>query len=512
MDSSCWNTVRELYHTALDCAALDRDAFLKRACEGNDSLRDEVESLLARAAKAGNFLEPPSSANVGLMTAAVPVSIAAGTRMGSFTIRGVLVREGWGCLRGRAGQPAAHGGRTDAAALQDELTARLFRREGQALARLQHSGIAAIYEAGQTDDGWHYFAMERVLGTPLNHFARQRNLPLRDRLALFGRICEAVHYAHQRGVIHRDLKPSNILITQDGQPKVLDFGLARIIDPDADLSQITQPGAFWERSPTRAQSKRRPDDIDTRSDVYSLGVVLYELMTDQLPYDTRGMTLTEAARAIYEQSPRPAGSIRRELRGDLETIAGKALEKDRDRRYQSAAGLAEDIGHFLAREPIRARPPSAFYQLRRLIARHRLAAGLVGLIALLTAASAIVATTQAVRLRNERNRASTALERESRARKDAEEVVSFLESLFSQSDPTVSATPADGARPDRQRGGAPEKRSEGPGHPRAVADVSGKSIRPSRRLGRGLQAHEGGRSAAGVQFRSSIARARHSVD
>ena len=255
----------------------------------------------------------------------------------------------------------------------DDYHVRLFQREAQTLARLRHPAIAAIFEAGRTENGQHYFAMELVRGVPLTEYVRNRNMPLKDRLGLFRAICDAINYAHLRGVIHRDLKPNNILVDSEGNPKILDFGLARITDPDVGLmTTMTDVGKLIGTLPYMSPEEARgqSDDIDVRSDVYSLGVILYELLTDQLPLIVRRAALHEAVRIICEVVPRRPGSIHRSLRGDLETIALKALEKVPGRRYQNASSLSEDVSRFLSNQPILARRDSVVYQLRKFAVRH----------------------------------------------------------------------------------------------------------------------------------------------
>ena len=256
----------------------------------------------------------------------------------------------------------------------DEYRLKLFQREVQTLARLKHPAIAAIYEAGRADDGQHYFAMELVRGRQLNDYVQEGGISRRRRLELFCKICDAINYAHQRGVIHRDLKPSNIIVDPDGNPKVLDFGLARISDDgEGHTVSGTEIGLLRGTLPYMSpeEASGHTDESDVRSDVYSLGVVLYELLTDQLPYTASRSALHEAVRTICEEAPRKPSSIDRTLRGDPETIVLKALEKERGRRYQSAAALGEDIKRYLTDQPILARRASAVYRIRKLVVRHR---------------------------------------------------------------------------------------------------------------------------------------------
>ena len=280
---------------------------------------------------------------------------------------------------------------------------RRFKQESQVLGRLQHPGIAQVYEAGMaTDAQGHsapFFAMEFIKGVPLTDYAAARELGTRDRLDLLAKVCDAVYHAHQKGVIHRDLKPGNILVDESGQPKILDFGVARATDSDVqqttmrtDIGQLI--GTIPYMSPEQVGGD--PGEMDTRSDVYALGVVAYELLAGRMPYDLRRKMIHEAARVIREDEPTRLSSINRSLRGDVETIVAKSLEKDKTRRYQSAESLASDIRRYLKDEPIAARPANTWYQFRKFSQRNT---GLVGgaALALVLLVVGIVATSFALK-------------------------------------------------------------------------------------------------------------------
>ncbi len=278
---------------------------------------------------------------------------------------------------------------------------RRFEQEAQALGRLQHPGIAQIYEAGTADTGFGpqpYFAMEFIRGSSLREYVEQHRLNTRERLEMMAKVCDAVHHAHQRSLIHRDLKPANILVDETGQPKILDFGVARVTDRDAQATSQTDVGqligTLAYMSPEQVSAD--PLELDTRSDVYALGVILYELLAGQLPYNI-GDKLHEALHAIREQDPNRLSSLSRAYKGDVETIVAKALEKDKARRYSSAADLAADIRRYLTDEPIEARHPSLGYQLQKFARRHTaMVAGVAAVFVVLVAGIA-ASSWQAVR-------------------------------------------------------------------------------------------------------------------
>lgn len=350
--------------------------------------------------------------------------LPAGSIVGSYTIQSVIGRGGMGVVYlAEQGSPR----RTVALKLirpgiASEQVLGRFDYEVQILGRLQHPGIAQIYEAGTTRVSGSvqpFFAMEHVDGRPLNAFIADSRAGIRARLGLFVRICDAVQHAHAKGVIHRDLKPGNILVAEEGtearrdegtkerhqagvrslraaapswlraSPKILDFGVARSTDQDVRGQTLqTTVGQLIGTVPYMSpeQIAGDPRELDTRSDVYSLGVILYEMLSGRLPYELSHKPLAEAARIICESEPERLGAANRALRGDLEIIAAHALEKDRTRRYQSASDLAADVRRFLNHEPIVVRPPSAWYQFEKFARRNPalLAAGGTLAIALIT--------------------------------------------------------------------------------------------------------------------------------
>ncbi|MCP3979652.1 MAG: serine/threonine protein kinase [bacterium] len=276
--------------------------------------------------------------------------------------------------------------------LVDETRLRLFQREIDTLARLKHPNIGAIYESGCTSDGQQFFAMELVQGPTLDEFLDRSTGTIdraerRRRLLLLSKIADAVHHAHQRGVIHCDLKPSNVIVTgavegyAEGRAvpgvKILDFGLARMTGQDPDNPTLqTEVGIIRGTLPYMSpeQTKGDPSEIDVRTDVYALGIMLYEMLTGKRPHQVESMDLIDAVQVIRNEPPPPLSQSWDGSRpdSDIETILAKTLEKSPDRRYGSAAALSVDIGRYLTSQPILARPPSASYQLRKLIARHKL--------------------------------------------------------------------------------------------------------------------------------------------
>ena len=364
--------ISELYDAAAAMDPAERTRFIEERCANDDELRRELMDAL----------RDPGGTLVEVVGKAAAAAVDGGDawarrRLGKYQILHMVGEGGMGAVyqaeqdhpRRIVALKVIKGGLASAELL------RRFERESQVLARLQHPGIAQIYEAGAAETGFGqqpYFAMEFIRGVALQEYAEARKLSTRQRLELMAKVCDAVEHAHQRGIIHRDLKPANILVDESGQPKILDFGVARATDSDAQVTRQTDVGqlvgTLAYMSPEQVTAD--PLELDTRSDVYALGVILYELLGNRLPYQL-SQHLHEAVRTIREQDPSRLSSINRSYRGDVETIVAKALEKDKARRYSSAAQLADDIRRYLADQPITARPASTGYQLRKFARRHK---------------------------------------------------------------------------------------------------------------------------------------------
>lgn len=384
----------ELFSDALELAPEDRPAFLAERCGTNDALRSEVESLLQARAQGSEFLRAP-------LQFASPSSLlddgAEGCRVGPYRILRPIAVGGMGAVY--------LGERVDEA-FQKQVAIKLlrsglwgadailrFRMERQVLADLEHPGIARLIDGGSTDTKVPYLVMEFVDGVAIDRYCQDHALDLPARLRLFLDVCDAVQYAHQNLVIHRDLKPSNILVDQSGRVKLLDFGIAKVLASTAEEAgpDLTVTG-YRPLTPRYASPEQALGGRMTiATDVYSLGVVLYQLLTGEFPYDLDGRTSTQIVRIISEEIPvapgrRVAQGMRR-LPTDFDTIVLKALQKDPGRRYATVEDFASDIRRHLAGLPVQARPDTAAYRVSKFVARHKVLVGsIVGVIALLATA------------------------------------------------------------------------------------------------------------------------------
>lgn len=416
--------VSKLFLSARRLSHSDRKVFLARACDGDETLRSEVEALLSHDTEEGGFLDLPAVGRNATEASRIP------ERIGAYRLLRLIGEGGMGvvylaeqmCPRRRVALKVM---KTVCA------SARLLKRfehEGQTLARLQHAAIAQIFEAAVADSPsgpQPFFALEYVDGRPITEYARSQALSVRDRLALMIRVCDAVQHAHQKGVIHRDLKPANILVVDStGAPKILDFGIARVSDPDGEQTTLlTKAGELVGTLPYMSpeQVGGDPSDVDTRSDIYALGLILYELLAGMPAHNLDRCAISEAARVIREHDPAPLGSIERSFRGDIENIVAKAIDKDRQRRYQSAGEMAGDIQRFLDDQPISARPASRLYQIRKFARRNRALVIGISIAFLALSIGSVAATWQAFRAHREARR--------------TEKINHFLRRIFAAIDP-----------------------------------------------------------------------------
>ena len=317
---------------------------------------------------------------------------------------------------------------------------RRFEFESQLLGRLKHPCIAQVYEAGTYDDGKGgrpYFVMEYIANAKtITEYADDKKLGTRERLELFTQVCDAVQHGHLKGIVHRDLKPGNILVGSQGRPRIIDFGVARSTDSDmavttlqTDVGQLV--GTLQYMSPEQVEAD--PSDIDARSDVYALGIILYELLTGQLPYDVSKAAIHEAVRIVREEAPTKLSTIDRHLKGDVETITMKAMEKLRTHRYQSATELQKDIQNYLADKPIAASPPNAFDNMRRFARRHRAASIAIASIFVILLGAVVGVSLFA--LEANRQRAAAV-----QSQAQAESVSGFVSTMLSSQNPVTMGT------------------------------------------------------------------------
>jgi eukaryotic-like serine/threonine-protein kinase len=492
MEPERWQKIERLCYSALNEEKSARAAFLEQACGGDEALRRAVELLLVQHEKDDNFLEfpamevaakhlahqadaalpnplaganldtsglaspypsPDSAADLTSVTSVEQISLGPYRllqKLGEGGMGRVWLAEQATPVRRRVALKLIKAG------MYDDAVLKRFESERQSLAIMDHPSIAKVFDAGTTPDGQPYFVMEYVPGVPITDYCDQKRLNIRERMELFIKVCDGVQHAHLKAIIHRDLKPANILVTEvDGKPlaRIIDFGLAKATTPQTrDETMLTVLGSFLGTpgymSPEQADTSLQ--DVDTRTDVYSLGVVLYVLLTGSLPFDSK-KNVNEVLRQVREdEPPRPStkigmdkksstdsaqnrGSEPRQLekllRGDLDWITMKALEKDRTRRYGTPSEMAADITRYLNHEPVVARPASTSYRLHKYARRHRIAVAVAtGLVAVL-AAFAVLQRVQLQHTRLERDRAN-------RERDRATRITEFMTGMFQVSDPS----------------------------------------------------------------------------
>ena len=418
--SERWHRTKQLFEGALDLTPADRAALLEKECGDDETLRRDVESLLESDDHAGDFIEdPPFSIPRDLFPVGGDEPFVS-QEFGTYTSIRELGRGGLGSVYLAARSDDEY--RKEVAikvirrGLDTEDILRRFRNERQILAQLDHPNIARLIDGGTTDDGLPYFVMEYVKGNPLTAYTETQAPSLTDRLTLFRKICAAVTYAHQNLVIHRDLKPSNILVTADGEPKLLDFGIAKLLDTNDEAAFLTIPELRAMTPEYASPEQIKGGAITTASDIYSLGVLLFELLTGERPYRLETHTPGEIAQAVTEQEPtRPSTVIsktlggelsnHKSLRGDLDNIVLMAMRKEPMRRYASVSQFSEDIRRHIEGHPVLAHKDTVGYRAAKFVRRHT-AGVLAAAVVTLALIAGIVGTSWQARIaRRERARA-----------------------------------------------------------------------------------------------------------
>ncbi|HTG33289.1 MAG TPA: tetratricopeptide repeat protein [Thermoanaerobaculia bacterium] len=443
-----WNRVKEILEAVEGLPAEERIAYISMACAGNEILRHEVEKLLSADLGRVSFLETRHPY-------VLSSPLEQGDRIGAYSIVSELGRGGMGTVYLAIRADAEFEGQVAIKLLHPvyatpEIEWR-FQQEIQILANLNHPNIAKLYEVGRTEKGIPYIIMEPVDGLPITHFCIEHNLSIADRLKLFQKICGAVEYAHQNLVVHRDLKPSNILVTPDGEPKLLDFGIAKLLQSTDSPDPVTVTRLRFFTPDYASPEQVSGQKIATASDVYSLGVLLYELLTGSLPYSLKGHTEEEVRQIVCEQEPeipsrtsiqkfQESAEIRlsrgegrrkhqsrrlhRQLQGDLDKIIMMALRKEPSRRYRSVEQLAGDIDAHLKGFPVSAQRDSWKYRTIKFLRRHRLAATVTAAVFFLSLGFGISMWFQQQKTARERDK--------------FEQVSNLLVNLFEVADPAVA--------------------------------------------------------------------------
>ena len=415
-----WGRVKEIFAAALERDPSERTTYVDQACAADTELRGEVISLLEAHETAGGFIEQEAAQRIGL-TSAAPSKDWIGRRLGPYRIVGEAGRGGMSQVFKAVRDDQQYEKQVAIKLLKPGLDTdsllRRFRAERQILAQLSHPNIAHLLDGGATEDGAPYLVMEYIEGKPIDAYCDDRELGVTERIDLFRSLCSAVHYVHQHLMVHGDLKCGNVLVTDQGVVKLLDFGIAKLLGPATSSREEPRATTFLALTPEYASPEQvRGEPISTSSDVYSLGVLLYRLLSGDLPHKATGSTTWALAQQICELDPAPPsvtaveattgyGRFANTLRGDLDNIVLKALKKTPEERYPSAEQLAEDLRRYLRGFPVAARPDTTGYRVRKFAQRHRSAAVAAALFVVALLAGIVTTSWQAHRADVERLRA-----------------------------------------------------------------------------------------------------------
>ena len=442
IDPARWHRVEEVFQAALDLEGEARDVMLAETCAGDAALYQEVSSLLRAYESAGELMGDAIRDTARDVVSGA--EIAEGQHIGAYRILQKLARGGMGAVYLAERADGLYDARVAIKVIRPEYATseslwNRFRAEQRILASLAHPNVARMLDAGITEQRAPYVVMEFVDGELLNRFCRKRELGLRERLELFRKVCDAVSYAHRNLVIHRDIKPQNILVTADGTPKLLDFGIAKLLEEGDTPAGLTRVGERLMTPEYASPEAIRGEPATTLVDVFALGVVLYELLTGRHPFIRENQTQWDLEQTIVREDAPPPSSISGPLttatkhdRADLDAIAAKAMRKDAAERYASVEALSEDIRRFLAGEPVEAARPSQWYALGKFVRRNKLTVGATAVLVVLLAVIAVGMSLLAARVTREREAAL-------RERSRAQQISRFLRSMFENADPFVSS-------------------------------------------------------------------------
>ena len=447
-----YSRIQELFDAVVELPPEERAAVLETQCGEDAELRQEVEALLAADAQTGSFAGQPAIAIPEDLFPEAMEEQLAGRRFGVYQVIREIGRGGLGAVYLAARADDEY--RKEVAiklirrGLDTDDILRRFRTERQILAQLDHPNIARLIDGGTTDNDLPYFVMEYVKGEPITAYCEKHRLKLSERLELFRKVCAAVTYAHQNLVVHRDLKPSNILVTAEGEPKLLDFGIAKLLTADDEMLTQTAPNLRAMTPDYASPEQIKGENITTSSDIYSLGVLLYELLTGRKPYRLTTRTAEELSRAVIDQIPdRPSTAIAKAknskfeirnskfLQGDLDNIVLMALRKEPTRRYVSVERFSEDIRRHLDGRPVNARNSTFAYRAQKFVQRNKIGVAAALIVFLTLVGGIIVTLVQAERVVAERNRARKEAAKASR-------INTFLQNVLAFSDPSwLSSNP-----------------------------------------------------------------------